>query len=138
MKEIIDARIDRRSTSMRPGDATAKDNTTTHAATIDVDRPSSRGAKRELGVNSGFQYSLRGEWKVIKAAFGVWWGTTLLRYGYNHPLPTTNRDQAPRHTKKDQTTTEEKISPRSVAVTALLDDVDDDDDDDAVRSRARR
>jgi len=44
-------------------------------------------------------------------------------------------------THKDQTTTDrgEKISPRSVAVTALLDDVDDDDDDDdAVRSRARR
>ena len=45
------------------------------------------------------------------------------------------------HTHKDQTTTDrgEKISPRSVAVTALLDDDDDDDDDDdAVRSRARR
>jgi len=42
------------------------------------------------------------------------------------------------HTQKTETTDRgEKISPRSVAVTALLDD-DDDDDDDAVRSRARR
>ena len=44
------------------------------------------------------------------------------------------------HTQKDQDDDDrgEKISPRSVAVTALLDDDDDDDDDDAVRSRARR
>jgi hypothetical protein len=37
-------------------------------------------------------------------------------------------------TKKRPDDDGEKISPRSVAVTALLDD----DDDDAVRSRARR
>ena len=132
MKEIIDARIDRRSTSMRPGDATAKDNTTTHAATIDVDRPSSRGAKEVV--------RLRSHWTIVgKDALGAVKRVRGMVGNVTGTITLSHRPIVIRHhvTKKRPDDDGEKISPRSVAVTALLDD-DDDDDDDAVRSRARR